>query len=381
MKNKKINILYLTYTMPKPFSPVRGVFTYYRLQELYKSKDINLHVITFEHIFNILKFKKNYFLNEIGYETDINVRSLLKFEYPQMYIDLLRNITLNYLRNYIKTNSVDLIHAHFIRDGYYTYLLKKKIGVPYIVTAHGSDIHTLPYKSKINKRKTLKVLNNADKVIFVTNSLKNESIKLEYNKNNYEIIPNGINTSVFTFQNRDNIKELNLGFVGNLIDIKNVMILPKVFKYLKKKNIDFNFHLIGDGNLKNELLNEINELSIDYHYYGTLPHFNVAEVMQNIDILLFPSNKEGFGLVALEAIATGAMVVSSGIEAIKEVIGPCGKAVEFGENFEERFADAIIELWNNPIEPEILKKHSEKFHWENTVAQEIEVYKEVLGRE
>ena len=93
-------------------------------------------------------------------------------------------------------NKCNLIHAHHIRDVIYAYWLKKYC-IPYIVTAHAYDIHTVPRLNKFLLSMTHKVLENSEKSIFVSEMILGIAKKFGYSANHAVLIPNGYNPGDF----------------------------------------------------------------------------------------------------------------------------------------------------------------------------------------
>ena len=102
--------------------------------------------------------------------------------------------------------------------------------------------------------------------------------------------------------------------------------------------------------------------------------------MNAMDVMILPSRNEGWPCVVLEAQACGVPVVGSSNGGIPEAIGDGGIVIEEGEDFEKRFADAVVELLKNPIDSGYLRERALGFSWENIVKQELTVYEEVLKR-
>lgn len=136
------------------------------------------------------------------------------------------------------------------------------------------------------------------------------------------VIPNGIDINQFTkdvtpVKIRDN---LTLGFVGRLEPVKGVQYLLDALKMLKKKhNLTPKTILIGDGSLRHGFEHYVrsNNLS-NVHFVGATT--DVANALKHIDILIIPSLSEGFGLVVLEGLVAGKIVVASDLPVIRDLI-------------------------------------------------------------
>jgi len=113
-------------------------------------------------------------------------------------------------------------------------------------------------------------------------------------------------------------------------------------------------------------------------FVGRVPNDEVPYYMNAMDVMILPSRNEGWPCVVLEAQACGVPVVGSSNGGIPEAIGDGGIAVEEGENFEKRFAEAVINLLENPIDSNCIREKALEYSWENIVKKEVKVYEEVV---
>ena len=206
----------------------------------------------------------------------------------------------------------------------------QKSGKPYITTWHGSDINVLPYED----RKILPLLKN-----YIENASVNYFVsKYLLEKSNY-ITPKGNKAVYYTgpsesfrrfsederasIRARHNCSDKKVvAFVGSIIPVKNVEVLPGIFSRTKQaytENIEF--WVIGNGHKEDELINQLNLNDVPYKMFGNINPVQMPELMNCIDVLVLPSKNEGLGLVLLEAIKCGAYAVGSNIGGIPEVAG------------------------------------------------------------
>ena len=284
-----------------------------------------------------------------------------------------------------KEQGFHIIHAHGMYDapaGLVAKLLSQKLSVPYVVTCHGSDINlAMP----LAKELYVDVLENAAKVIFVSNALLNKAKSFGYAGENSVVIPNGIEPDTFKPLDKEKIKEeLGLskkvvGFVGGLKEVKRADKLPDIFSHISSI-YDAEFLVVGDGELKEGIENECKKRRLKVKFVGSVPHEDVPYYMNAMDVMILPSRNEGFGAVVIEAQGCGVAVVGSSNGGIPEAIGDGGVVVEDGDEFEKRFAESVVNLLENPIDEGYLRKRALGFSWENIVEKEIEVYNETLNR-
>jgi len=117
---------------------------------------------------------------------------------------------------------------------------------------------------------------------------------------------------------------------------------------------------------------------LNVKFVGRVSQDKVPYYMSAMDVMILPSRNEGFPTVVNEAQACGIPVVGSSNGGIPEEIGDGGIVVEEGENFEKGFAEAVINLLENPIDSNCIREKALEYSWENIVKKEVKVYEEVL---
>jgi glycogen synthase len=128
-------------------------------------------------------------------------------------------------------------------------------------------------------------------------------------------------------------RERNLVFVGRLVSDKGVDLLLQAMKLLQNDGVTPDLTIVGSGPEKKNLESLAIELSLDRQviFAGQKSGGALAELLNLHRILVVPSRwAEPFGVVALEGIACGCVVLGSENGGLKEAIGPCGVAFENG---------------------------------------------------
>lgn len=288
------------------------------------------------------------------------------------------------LEKILEQKKPNLIHVHWTYPaGFIVSQLSQKYEIPYVLTAHGSDIHSVV---KRNRPSALKALEKAAKCIFVSRALQEQAIYMGYSGENAVVIPNGYDPTCFYPGKKENAKtELGfenrylVGFVGNLVEVKNAQILPELFLRIHEANNQVDFVIIGDGPLKPELSREFAEFHLDVKFTGNISPQDVGHYMRAMDVLAVPSQKEGWGCVITEAHACGTYVVGSNRGGIPEAIGSLGKTFSLEDNFTRKCASHIahiLEVGYNSLE---LVNRASSFKWSNIVQQEIDLYRSIVG--
>lgn len=280
--------------------------------------------------------------------------------------------------NIIKENieDYDMIIAHFgYPHGRIAYYINKIFNMDYIVYYHGSDIHTFTMKNDKNKIIMFEVMNKAKVNIFVSNSLKEQVIKMGYSKENLYSSCNGIDVNTFYITDiRKKVNTKTVGFIGNLENIKRAEFLPEIFKNIKDKVDDIEFIVIGDGSLRKEIELKCSEYKLPVNFTGRIRQDEIAQLLNSMDIILLPSRKEAWGCVVLEANACGVYCIGADTGGIRESIGEYGILVENNDNtIVDNISNAVKHVFTGNIDIYRLNSRAKKFSWSKVCENEYEL--------
>ncbi len=170
-------------------------------------------------------------------------------------------------------------------------------------------------------------------------------------KSKIRVIPASINVAFFrNAVNKDLIKTslklgpktILIGSVGRLTVEKGhryfVEAAPKIHRLVPNAHLV----LIGDGKERANLEDLINKLKVGafVHLLGLQSEENKQSMLKELDVFVFPSIREGFGIAMVEAMAAGTVVVASGLPEIKAVVGP-DEAIFFNPRDSQDLAQKI----------------------------------------
>lgn len=276
-----------------------------------------------------------------------NLKQEMKRNGSNIYENISRNShLLNYMKQLskiIKTGKYDIVHAHGnSRTLAIEMLVAKMCGVRVrIPHCHNSTCdHKLAHK-------LLKPLFNYSYTHGFACS--NKAGKWLYGHRPFKVINNGIPVSHFIYSKDDRMelrRKLNfenrkvIGHIGHMSFQKNHKFLINIFKEIYERDNSYRLLLIGDGDLRDEIQKQIEEYNLNdaVCLYGETT--DVSKLLQAMDVFVFPSRFEGFGMVVIEAQAAGLQCVVS-------------DAVPSETNLTEEVSyvslDASIETWVNKI--------------------------------
>ena len=269
---------------------------------------------------------------------------------------------------YIRELNPDIIHSQGVIIGAPAFCAKKLLKKPYIIYSQCS----LSLYPSISKKLMFPILENADNVIALTMNMKKE-LSQKFNINNIRVISNGINLN---HSKLDKVKSISndekiILSVARLRPEKGVEYLIKAIKIVLQKHAEIKLIIVGDGPEKEYLSRLVNEegLKRNVHFTGDIPNEKVYEYYAMATIFVLPSLSEGFGLVLLEAMATGTPIIATNVCGLSEIIENGKNGFLVNPKNPNELAKGIIYLLENPK----LRKKISKNNKNNSKDYEISV--------
>lgn len=138
---------------------------------------------------------------------------------------------------------------------------------------------------------------------------------------------------VFNQPDADDTGRAGLLFVGRLVSTKGGEVAVEALRSVRDRGIDTTLTICGEGPEEKALRDRARRLGIEgaVTFEGWATPEELAEYYRNAALLIVPSHYESFGVVALEAIASGCPVVASDMGGLPEAVGDCGVLVEPGD--------------------------------------------------
>ncbi|MCW3985537.1 MAG: glycosyltransferase family 4 protein [Candidatus Bathyarchaeota archaeon] len=204
-----------------------------------------------------------------------------------------------------------------------------------------------------------------------------ETVKRNYNIKT-PVIYTGVNTKIFVYLPRRKKDRLDVLYVGSFQQRKRPFLVLEAAK--RFRNMDFD--LVGSGPLQGMLLNMKERFNLkNVRIHGHLPLNELVSLMQKADIFLFPSVREGFPKVTIEAAATGLpTIVFNDYKPETVIDGETGFIVG---NIEEMMDKLEILMGDCALRREMgikAREHGEKFDWEIIVKQWEKEFEMVLEK-
>ncbi|MEK3886048.1 N-acetyl-alpha-D-glucosaminyl L-malate synthase BshA [Bacillus sp. FSL K6-3431] len=342
----------------------------------------DIHFITSNIPFRLNVLHHNIFFHQVS----VNQYSV--FQYPPYDIALASKMA-----EVIKREKLDILHVHYaIPHAVCAILAKQMAGtdVKIVTTLHGTDITVLGNDPTLTEAIKFGI-EKSDAVTTVSHALSRETIEVIAPDKQLQVIHNFIDEEVYRRIDETDLKaaygispeEKVLIHVSNFRQVKRVRDVVSAFARIAK-HMPAKLLLVGDGPEKTGLCKLVKALDIEEKvlFLGRQDHL---EALYSIsDLMLLLSEKESFGLVALEAMACGVPCIGTNIGGIPEVITDNynGYLCELG-NIEQIAERAIELLQNEPLLKQLSINASltskEKFKSELIISEYEDLYHSLLS--
>jgi N-acetyl-alpha-D-glucosaminyl L-malate synthase BshA len=300
------------------------------LGKLLAEKGHEVHFITHSMPFRLGKFDKNIFYHEV------EVNDYYVFKYPPYDLSLASK-----LAQVVQLQQLDLLHVHYaIPHAVCALLAKQMVGdqLKVVTTLHGTDITVLAQDESLSDLIRY-AINQSDCVTAVSDDLIKETRRLLSIDKPIDLTYNFVDKRVYyprevtalrkEFAHPD---EKILIHISNFRPVKRVTDVVDIFHRVSQ-DIPSRLLFVGEGPELSKVLCKVKELGLLDRITFCGKQDDVAQLLSLSDVMLLPSEKESFGLVALEAMACGVPTIASNAGGIPELIthGETGFLAEIGD--------------------------------------------------
>lgn len=364
--------------MPTEQYPLNGIFEFDQAKALARSgAEVAMLVIDFRSG----SYKRKYGFSE--YETEgVRVFELsLPLGLYRRALPLLRYLLIKVYKKAVKAcGQPDIIHAQFYSIGAIAAVLKKRYKVPFVITEHSSKLNTdLQNISQLDLNLAKSAYQCADKLIAVSHALAANL------KNNFQVeatvIPNIVDVSQFQYVERTPKDDFTFISVGNLVKIKGFDQLLEAFAEAFKADNAVKLSIVGDGPELENLQNTITRLNLNgkVSLLRTIGRNRIKSFYQEGDAFVLASHSETFGVVFIEAMATGLPVIATSCGGPNDIVTEnAGYLIPVDDR--QALVSALQAMRNNAYNfnsLEISRNCIEKYSPETVGRQIIEAYASV----
>jgi glycosyltransferase involved in cell wall biosynthesis len=313
--------------------------------------------VAYNEIWPITMFGKIHEKRGINFNIEDNLRTYRYKDYnyfPKnalMFKSFNKRMDKLYQEIVIKEGKVDIIHAHSaFWGGIAAAFISQKYNIPLVITEH-SSLKYAKYTKESYKKYIFEAYETADFLIAVGNELKKEL--REYANRPIEVIHNMVDLKLFNIDensNNENLKvsgEFKFFSCGFLEDGKGMDCLIKAFtKAFKDEKVTL--RIGADGSLKPALKKLIEDLGMDEQIklLGALSREEVSKEMKTCDVFALASEHETFGVVYIEALASGKPVIGTDNGGAEDIISEDNGIIAKKKNVED-LTKALIKIKDN----------------------------------
>ncbi len=203
----------------------------------------------------------------------------------------------------------DVIHAHVCTSGLPAAMVGKSLGIPTVISEHWT---AFPRRSLSRPQvfKAKVAFRLADLVLPVSRALQ-KAIEDYGLHPRVRVVPNTVNTAIFTPVNKEIHGPVRLLYVGALIERKGLPILFQALATFSRK--DWVLDIVGEGPELESWRQQVKQLGLvsQIFFHGTKTKKQVAEFLAMADLFVLPSLFETFSVVTIEALASGVPVIAT----------------------------------------------------------------------
>jgi glycosyltransferase involved in cell wall biosynthesis len=291
---------------------------------------------------------------------------------------------------YLQDFKPDILHVNSpCTLGFAAVKYARHFGLPVVATYHTHfptypRYYNLTSLEDLTWRLSRRLYNNVDRTFVPTMPILRELD--EHGMQRLKYLPNGVDTAAFNPLHRSQEwrRRFSLGekpivlFVSRLVWEKDLRVLAQAYAALRSKRTDFEMVIVGEGHARRELQTIMPEA----HFLGYQSGKTLTESFASADIFVFPSTTETFGLVTLEAMASGLAPVAAKVGGAAEIIQE-GRSGLFAEPLNGiDLAKKLEWFLDNPNHRRIIADHAlaraQEYRWEFVLEKLFENYREVI---
>lgn len=301
------------------------------------------------HEVHFITYKQPVRLEQLS--TGIHYHEVNVPEYPLFHYQPYELALSSKLVDMVKLYGIELLHVHYaIPHAYAGYMAKQMLAeagieVPMVTTLHGTDI-TLVGNHPFYKPAVTFSINKSDAVTSVSQSLKDDTLRLFDVKVDIEVVPNFIDVSKHVNSITNCQRELMadddeyiITHISNFRKVKRIQDVVQIFYRIQQKK-KAKLMMVGEGPEVQPAKELAAKLGIEDLVIFLGESNEIDKILCYSDLFLLPSERESFGLAALEAMVNGVPVISTNTGGLPEVnrdgfsgyLSDVGNVQEMAEN-------------------------------------------------
>lgn len=283
----------------------------------------------------------------------------------------------------LRAAPVDVVHAHWVfPQGLLAAIARHFTGnnPPFVVTSHGADLFAL--NGRLLDALKRYVIRKAAAMTVVSTAMRDELERIGAHPQKLEVMPMGVDlatrfTSNDASRNRDEIL-----FVGRLVEKKGMHVLLRAMPWIQSRRPGVRLLVVGFGPEEQRLRELARRLAIEnaVEFLGPVPQVELPSLYRRAAVFVAPfvqaenGDREGLGLVTVEAIGCGCPVIVGDVPAVREVLAhPEDEESRVPPGDAAALAHAVLRVLENSDEALALahrrrERVAEVFGWDRVAA-------------
>jgi len=248
------------------------------------------------------------------------------------------------LRKLLTEYRPDVVHVHNNLSFLVGFFATRFKGISIVYTLHAPRLYSASFVDRASKWLSIK---GTDAFIAISDSVKKDFVNGDIDPESITVVPNCVDLKEFTVSSRSNSIPMIVCVARLDHEIKGQDILIEALSIVKGRSMPFTCRLVGDGPSRPFLEKMVTDLELAGEVGFTGITSDVAGRLAQADLFVLPSRYEGFGIVILEAMASGLPVIVSNIEGPAEVVEDGKSGLHFQSGNACDLADKIETLLSN----------------------------------
>jgi glycosyltransferase involved in cell wall biosynthesis len=257
----------------------------------------------------------------------------------------------------LRRERFDLIHAHWLVPQALSVIIVRVLSgrdIPALATAHGGDLYGL--RGRLMDRLRGFVLSKIDAVTVVSRAMAEDLVRSGVPREKVRVIPMGTDLTKMFCPGPVSRNAKQVLFVGRLVKKKGCRYLIEAWPKVIAKEASARLLIVGDGPERESLEKRAVELKTgdSVRFLGALPQASLPDLYRSSAVVVFPSivgrggDREGFGLVLVEALGCECAVVVTDLPAMRDIVQDGETGLVVRRESSEEIAGAVLRLLKDP---------------------------------